>query len=106
ANDIELCDSIFYLPANPEFSSYNLSFSVGIVCYELFNLVENLYCVSKIDLAKKEDIYTLFEYIRKKLSKHIKQERLQATILSLERIALRTHLTKNEVALLKSLILD
>ncbi|MCM8787315.1 MAG: TrmJ/YjtD family RNA methyltransferase [Candidatus Omnitrophica bacterium] len=106
AEDIELCDSIFYIPANPEFSSYNLSFSVGIVCYELFNLIENLYCISKLDLAKKEDIYTLFEYIKEKLSKRIKKDRLEPTMLSLKRIALRTHLTKSEVALLKSLILD
>lgn len=33
--DIELCNSIICIPANPEFSSLNLASAVQIICYEL-----------------------------------------------------------------------
>jgi tRNA C32,U32 (ribose-2'-O)-methylase TrmJ len=78
---------------------------VGIFCYEIFNTLENFSSLSALDLAKKKDIETFFDYLEKYLAKHIKKERLKPAMLSLKRIFLRTHLTKNEIALLKSLIL-
>lgn len=103
--DLELCDSVFYIAANPLFSSYNLAFSAGIVCYELFNTLENIFSLGALDLAPKKDIETFFIYLEKYLSSRIDRKMLKPAIHSLERIFLRTHLTKNEVALLKSLIL-
>jgi tRNA (cytidine32/uridine32-2'-O)-methyltransferase len=102
---IEICDSVFYLPANPHFPSYNLAFSVGIICYELFNTLENLFSFSALDLAKKKEVETFFDYLEKYLSRHIDKKRLAPTMRTLERMFLRTHLTRNEVALLKSLVL-
>ncbi len=103
--ELELCHSVFYLPAHPQFPSYNLSFAVGIVCYELFYTLESLYSLSNLELAPKGEIESFFGYLEKELSLYVKKERLGATLLSLKRIFLRTHLTNHEVALLKSLLL-
>jgi tRNA C32,U32 (ribose-2'-O)-methylase TrmJ len=103
--DIESCDSIFYIPANHSFPSYNLAFSVGIICYEIFNLLESVYSISSLELAKKKDIETFFSYLEKYLSSRVEKKRLASTLLSFKRIFLRTHLTTNEVSLLKSSIL-
>ena len=102
--DIALCDSIFYLPANVQFPSYNLAFSVGIVCYEIFNLVGSFPHLKFLDLARRKDIENLFLYLEKYICRFSDKKRLASTMLSLRRLFLRTHLAKNEVSLLKSLI--
>jgi TrmH family RNA methyltransferase len=104
--EIETCDSIFYLPANPKFSSYNLAFSVGIVCYQIFDFVQNILCTTPLDLAKKKDIEALFVFIKKSLSSNKFDTKLTNSILfSLKRLFTRTHLTKREVELLKMLFI-
>ncbi|MEM7816434.1 MAG: TrmJ/YjtD family RNA methyltransferase [Candidatus Aenigmatarchaeota archaeon] len=103
--DIELCDSIFYIPANPKFSSYNLAFSVGIFCYEIFRSLEVIYSLTNLELAKKKEIESLFFYLKEYLRKKLDKKKLESVLTSLKRLFLRTHLTKNEVALLKSLVL-
>lgn len=104
-DSVELCDSVFYIPANPEFSSYNLAFSVGIVAWELFNLSNKLYSTGALKLAKKQDIETLFLYIEQALAKQVDKRKLNPILLSLKRILSRTQLTVSEVSLLKGLIL-
>ena len=99
------CDSIFCTPANPSFSSYNLANAVGIVCYEIFNLLDNAHNFCSLNLAKREEYETLFAYMERYLESRTKKNRVEPTLQSLKRIFLRTHLTKNEVALLKSLFL-
>ncbi len=101
-DEIELCDTIFYLPANPYFSSYNLSMSVGIVCFTIFTFVDSLYSLSHLNLAKKKDIQAMLEFIRRNLAERkIKENILDSVMFSLERLFRRTHLTKKEVEILK-----
>jgi tRNA/rRNA methyltransferase len=102
--EIDSCDSVFYLAANSKFSSYNLSFSVGIVCYELFNTVSNLLDFSSLNLAKKKEIDTLFLYLRRYLRKSFTKKYSEGAHKNITRILTRTHLTKNEVALIKSIL--
>lgn len=103
--ELQLCDSIFYLSANSKFPSYNLAIACGLVCYGLVDFLDKLYYVSKLDLARKKDIESLFLYLERFLSLWVEKKRLNSTLNSLRRLFLRTHLTKNEVSLLKSLIL-
>ena len=103
--ETDSCDSIFYIPANPSFSSYNLANAVGIVCYELFNLLDNTHSFASLNLAKRKEYEELFKYMKDNISSKLKKNRLGPTMHSLRRIFLRTHLTKNEASLLKSLFL-
>lgn|GEM_PF-1126677 len=104
--ETDLCDSVFYLPANPGFPSYNLSLAVGIVCYEIAQELHTLSQLPSLELATKEDIETFFFYLEKKLKSHSYKKKAETALYSLRRLATRTHLTRNEVSLLKSLIID
>lgn len=100
--DLELCECIFYIPANPQFSSYNLAMSVGIVCFEIFNFLENLYSFSFLNLASRRDTEAFFKFLEEKLNKlNFSQEKAKSLKLSLERLFRRTLLTKKEVEILK-----
>jgi tRNA/rRNA methyltransferase len=105
AQETKLCDSLCYLPATQSFPSYNLSFSVGIVCYSLKVLLDTITFTQTFDPATKEDINELFRYLEKCLCDTLDERRVPSILDSLKRIALRTQLAKNEVALLKGLIL-
>ncbi|MDP2923419.1 MAG: hypothetical protein Q8O30_06850 [Candidatus Omnitrophota bacterium] len=67
-------------------TSPKISDNVGLISYGLKN--------------------TSFDYLEKYLSLRIDKKKLAPTMRSLERMFLRTYLTRNEVALLKSLILN
>ncbi len=105
AQELKECDSVFYIPANPDFSSYNLATSVGIVCYEIFNQLNNLYSLGSLELAQRKDYETFFSYLEEKVSEKLKPQKAKTAIVSLKRLFLRTHLTKNEISLLKSLFI-
>jgi tRNA/rRNA methyltransferase len=103
--DLELCDGVFTLEANPKFPSYNLAICCGIVCYELMNLLNVLYQFDELKPACKKDIESLFLYLKRYLSSYLDKNKKDSVFLSLRRILTRTYLTKNEVSLLKSIIL-
>lgn len=103
--EVELCDSVFYIPSNVDFPSYNIANATGIVCYELYNSIKSLCCAGFLELAPKKEIESLFSYLEKWLEKRLSKQKVKPALLSLQRLFLRTHLTKNEVSLIKSLIL-
>jgi TrmH family RNA methyltransferase len=103
--ELGLCDSIFYIPANPAFSSYNLAFSVGIVCYEIFTFLENIFSCGALDLAKRKDLQALRRFIKKALDKKFEAQVSMSLLCSLERTLKRTHLTKREVEVLKTIFI-
>ena len=103
--EMELCDSVVYIPAADDFPSYNLSTAVGIFCYELFTTINSLYGIGSLELAKRKEVMSLFSYIAEYISSRNDKRKTQSTLLSLQRIAMRASLTKNEVALLKSLLI-
>ncbi|MCM8773208.1 MAG: hypothetical protein NC820_00490 [Candidatus Omnitrophica bacterium] len=104
--ELRYCDSVFYIPANPNFSSYNLAFAVGIVCYKILEYLDNVMYIDSLDLAKKEDIETLLVFIQKAMTVlGVKKEFIDSSFNSFRRIFLRTHLTCNEVQILKTIFL-
>ena len=104
--EIDLCDSVIYLPANPGFPSYNLSFAVGVVCYQIAQTLHTLSQLPSLDLASKKDIETLFSYVEERLKSYRDKRKTETALSSLRRLVTRTHLTRNEVSLLKNLIID
>lgn len=104
--ELECCDSIFYIPAAEKFPSYNLAFSVGIVCYLIFDYCSYLFAGASLDLARKKDIEPLYEYMRACLSAHLGgPARAETMVRSLRRILNRTLLTGKEAELLKAIFL-
>ncbi|MBD3264209.1 MAG: hypothetical protein GF375_03800 [Candidatus Omnitrophica bacterium] len=102
-SESELCDSFFYIPASPDFSSYNLSHAVAIVCYEIFTMVRNMHSLASLELASSKEYEELLSYMEEFITDKLKSSHLKPAITTLRRIFSRTHLTPNEIGLLKSL---
>lgn len=103
--DVELCDSIFYISADNSLPSYNLAFAVGITCFELFTFIKNMRQISNLELASKKDIETFFSYLKDFAAKRLDKRRLNSAVFFMRKILARTPITKSEVTLLKGLIL-
>jgi len=105
-DEMSLCDSVFYIPSASSFPSYNLAFSVGLVCYKIFEYTQSILDIDYLELAKKKDIENLFLFIEETLRKiRLKTDRKEAILYSLRRIFSRTTLTKNEIQLLKAIFI-
>jgi len=103
--ELEFADSIFYIPANKSFPSYNLAFSVGIVCYEIFRFLEDTFSRSYLNLAKRKNIQALFDFINATLTRKFSEEVATSISKILAGLLKRTYLTKKECEILKFLFL-
>lgn len=104
--ELDCCDSVFFIPANHEFPSYNLASACGIVCFKIFEYLESIAEISSLELTKKKDIESLFLFIEEALPKlKLKKKMLCSASFSLRRIFSRTHLTNNETQLLKTIFI-
>lgn len=101
----ELCNSFFYIPASSDFSSYNLSHAVAIVCYEIFNTARNVDSLSSFELATSGEHEELLSYAEEFLADKIKSSRVKTAMITLRRLFARTQLSRNEIGLLKSLFI-
>ncbi|MDD5070557.1 MAG: TrmH family RNA methyltransferase [Candidatus Omnitrophica bacterium] len=102
--EISFCDSVFFLPADSTFPCYNLSFAVGIVCYELFKTVKSLDKINSLSLASRREIDCLFSGISQALEAKVDNNKILTMVGSLRRLLLRTHPTKNEMAILNTIL--
>lgn len=107
--EFSYADAVVRIPSSFNFPSLNLSFAVGIFCYEIFCSAKSIYQVPILDYASKKDIYSLYNYIEEVLEKIGYQDKTipssKRAISSLKRIFRRTYLTKREVELLKAIFL-
>jgi len=104
--DLTSCDSVCFLEAADNFPSYNLSHAVTIVCFELAHYIKKLHHNFSLPLAKKGDIASMYSFIIHSLHELGFSQKASLTMLeSLKRLFARTHLTKNEVQLMKSIFL-
>lgn len=105
-DELSRCDSIFYLPADPDFSSYNMAFSVGIVGYSIMEYCDTLFSTACLDLARKKDIDSLLSCIQGCLAKPLGSTAHASTMArSLRRLLSRTLLTRKEAELLKTMFI-
>ncbi len=103
-DELSRCDSIFCLPADPDFASYNLAFSAGIVCYSIMDYCDTLFSTACLDLARKKDIDSLLTCLEDSLSESLGSPAHASTMAgSLRRLLSRTLLTRKEAELLKTI---
>jgi TrmH family RNA methyltransferase len=103
--ELEQCDSVFCLPANSDFSSYNLAMSIGIVTYRIFSFLDNVVGLGALDLAKRQDIEKLYDQLSQKFSPTKSgKTKLADSAAYLKRIFQRTHLTRREIEVLRALV--
>lgn len=105
--EIKKCDSLFFLDSDAGFGSYNLAMAVGIVCYEIFRYSGHGMTSGHIDLAKHRDRRALSEFIDSVLESSKMSPRQRVSVITtLERLFLRTHVTRKEIEVLKNLFLN
>lgn len=96
-NDIvESSDLLVSIPANPEYSTLNISHAVAIIAYVIFNhLLKSRRKLLKI--ASKKDRELLLEILSRLFEKtHIPSHKLKKAILVMRRILGRASITKEE----------
>lgn len=107
--ELNYADILLRIPSSFNFPSLNLSFAVGLFCYELFCFSKSIYQIPILDYASKKDISSLYKYIGEVLEKIDYQDKAippsKRALSSLKRIFRRTYLSKREVELLKSIFL-
>jgi tRNA/rRNA methyltransferase len=98
--ELESCDIIVNIPANPEYPSMNLSHAVAVVLYEL----SDIKC-GETYMADHFDIELLYEHLEEVLSDiEYKEHKEDKTKLMLKRILGRVELTAREVQTLRGVL--
>ena len=105
-NDLEHCQQLITIPANPKYQSYNVAQAAVICLYEIYvaslakPVVEN-----EIQRAQAEDIERLFEIMRSSLLKigYLDSENPEHILLALRRILGRASLEDRDVRILTAM---
>ncbi len=96
--ETQICDFMVKITAHPDFDSLNLSHSLAIFCYELYNFYKKTQSIPKLNLAKRKEIEDFYKIMEESFpALDLKNK----TIKIFQRIFKRSGLTKIEVNVLK-----
>ena len=87
--ELRECEFLIHIPTNKDYPVLNLSHAVAIVCYEVFNMVNEIEDFSKLASPNEKKIFV--STILQKLNLDQKER------LFLERILMRTPIYRNEI---------
>jgi tRNA/rRNA methyltransferase len=65
--ELEQCQMLVHIPANPDYSSLNLASAVQILCYELRSALVDMPAVAPVELAKHEDLERFYQELEQSL---------------------------------------
>jgi tRNA/rRNA methyltransferase len=107
--EADRCHLLATIPANPEYTSLNLSQAVQIMCYELRMAIttgELHYEEKHAELATQEDLERFYEHMREVLEQigYINPRAPKKLFERLRRLYARTRLEKEEVNLLRGIL--
>ncbi len=102
--EISFCNRVLCIAANPDFPSYNVAFSVGIVCYSILAYLLSLRNISARKLAKRKEVDMLLMFVKDTLPLiGMDSKKINTAMTSLRKVFLRANLSSNETELLKSI---
>jgi tRNA/rRNA methyltransferase len=106
--ELEKCQMLVTLPANPEYPSLNLAAAVQVMTYELrvAALGEPELATAAVDLARLEDIELFFERLEKTLVdiRFLDPAHPKKLMPRLRRLFARTRLEKEELSILMGIL--
>ena len=108
-DEISYANYLIKLPTNPIFSSLNLSHSLIIICYELFNILNNdkhIYVSKKIVIPKKKYTLKFLNFLIKSLDEIgflQPVEKRKSMISNIKSIFLKMNLSEKEIRVLFSI---
>ena len=65
--ELEQCQLLVSIPANPDYSSLNLASAVQILCYELRCAITDMPAVAPVELARHEDLELFYQELEQAL---------------------------------------
>ncbi len=65
--ELEQCQLLVHIPANPDYSSLNLASAVQILCYELRCAITDMPAVAPVELARHEDLELFYQELEQSL---------------------------------------
>jgi TrmH family RNA methyltransferase len=109
--EIQLCNQMVCIPANPEFSSLNLASAIQVLCYEIYSHQDDAPPPGKQpeahDLpAPSSEVEGYFEHLQKILltTGYLDQDQPGLIMQRLRRLYLRSELTRNEINILRGML--
>ncbi|MEQ1667671.1 MAG: TrmH family RNA methyltransferase, partial [Sulfuriferula sp.] len=66
-DELEQCQLLVNIPANPDYSSLNLASAVQILCYELRCAMTDMPVVAPVELARHEDLELFYQELEQAL---------------------------------------
>ena len=109
-NELSYANYVIKLPTNPNFGSINISHSLIIFCYELFNIFNNKekkILIKKVKIAKKKDFIKFFQFLINSLDNigFLKPiEKKKSMIGNIKTIFLNMNLSEKDIRILSSII--
>jgi tRNA (cytidine32/uridine32-2'-O)-methyltransferase len=106
--DLDLCDALLSIPANPEFSSLNLAMAVQVVSYEIRAALADPVPGYAADapLATNGDMELFYEHLERTLTRtgFLDAENPRHLMRRLRRLFLRARPDQNEVNILRGIL--
>ena len=109
--EIQLCNQMVCIPANPEFSSLNLASAIQVLCYEIYGRLGHSITSGKQpdadDLpATSAEVEGYINHLQKTLKAcgYLDPDQPGLIMQRLRRLYLRSELTRNEINILRGML--
>jgi TrmH family RNA methyltransferase len=104
--DLDHCNVLVRIPANPEYCSLNLAMSVQLLAYELFLAREQPQSRVQLELplAASGDVEHFYEHLRRVLAEIAFEDRTGHLMERLRRLFNRAQLDRNELNILRGIL--
>lgn len=105
--EVNLANKIITIPVSDKYSSINIAMSVGIICYEIFQITNHQTPITNLELATRDDIAGFIKHTEDELDKAgfftIPQKK-PGMMANFANIFTRNNLTVQEVKTLRGVI--
>jgi tRNA (cytidine32/uridine32-2'-O)-methyltransferase len=104
--DLNLCNVLVRIPANPEYCSLNLAMSVQLAAYEIFMAQEQPQSHTQLEmaLAPSGDVEHFYAHLHEVLNEIDFEDRTGHLMERLRRLFNRTQLDRNELNILRGIL--
>src|ERR1700683_1694371 len=105
-DDLQYCNVLVRIPANPDYCSLNLAMSVQLLAYELFMARENprSHIQLELPLAPSGDVENFYAHLHQVLNEIDFEERTGHLLERLRRLFNRAQLDRNELNILRGIL--
>jgi tRNA (cytidine32/uridine32-2'-O)-methyltransferase len=105
-DDLQFCNVLVRIPANPEYCSLNLAMSVQLLAYELYMARENPRSHMQLEqpLAPAGDVEHFYAHLHQVLNEIDFEDRTGHLMERLRRLFNRAHLDRNELNILRGIL--